>query len=168
MTIFTDDAPVAALKRALALPGQFTATWPNVSDQEVADLLADGFARARLAGWFPTATYDVDIQEVTPDLTDAGLMLVIQYAARQVLVQRLLTLQSAASYKAGPVEYSTTPQSNVLVALLRSAENEIELVRQQVVSRVVPEFGDLTAIRLGLSAGQLASYEWPLGVPALY
>lgn len=168
MTIFTDDAPVAAMKRAIAPIGAFTSTWPNVSNQEVAELLGDGFSRARLAGWFPTATYDPDVLEVTPDLTDAGLMLVIQYAARQVLQQRLLSLQSGASYKAGPVEYSTNPQSNVLVALLRSAEQEIELVRAQVAKRVVPEFGDMTAIRLGLSAGQLALHEWSYGMPELY
>lgn len=162
MTIFSDDLPVAAMKRGLAPPGSFSLTWPTLSDQEVADILADGFASARMAGWFPTATYDADVQEVTPDLSEAGLALAVSYAARNVLRQRLLTLQAGSHFKAGPVEVSTTPMSNVLVALLRSAEDEISFVRTQTVNRIMPSIGDLTAIRLlGTAASNFYTTELP-------
>lgn len=164
MTIFSDDLPVGAMKRGLAAPGQFSTTWPTLSDQEVADILADGFASARLAGWFPQSTYDADAQEATPDLSEAGLILCVNYAARNVLRQRLLTLQAGTHFKAGPVEASTTPMSNVLVALLNSAENEIDLVRRQIVQRIVPSIGDLTAIRLlGNAAVNFYTTEVPYG-----
>jgi hypothetical protein len=89
MTIFSDDVPVAAMKRGLAAPGQFSTTWPTLADQEVADILA---------------------------------------------------------------------------ALLRSAEDEIDLVRRQTVQRILPSIGDLTAIRLlGTLAGNFYTTEVPYG-----
>lgn len=165
MTIFTDDLPVAAMKRGLAAPGQFSTDWPGISDQEVADYLADGFASARLGGWFPRSAYDADAQEVTPDLSEAGIMLCVNYAVRNVLRQRLLRLNVGTHFKAGPVEATTTPMSNVLVALLSSAENEIDLVRRQTLQRVHPRIGDLTAIRLlGAASTQFFTTEVPQGI----
>lgn len=148
MTYFDDDLPVAAMKRAMAEPGKFAATWPSLSDAEVANYVADGFGAARLAGWFGRSTYDADALQVTPDISDAGLALVINYASVRVLRSRLLALQAGKRYKAGPVEMETTAAATVLSALLSSAEAEIESVRRMVMTRVTPYIGDLVSIRL--------------------
>jgi hypothetical protein len=159
---FDDDPALSVMKRAMAAPGKFSTTWVGLSDEDVANILADGFATAQMQGWFPTYSYDPDSFEVTPDLSNAGIMLAVSYAAMKVLRGRLLELQSATSYKAGPVEASTTPQSNVLVSLLKSAEAEIDFIRERVASRVIPRIGDLTAVRLfGTSGFDFETTELP-------
>lgn len=167
MTFLDDDQAVALMKRAMSAPGNFSTDWPGLTNTSVAEILADGFATAQMQGWFGKHSLDFDSMEVTPDLSTAGLMLSATFAAAKVLRARLLTLQQAGKFKAGPVEADFTPQSNVLVALLKSAEAEIEEVRRSVGASMTPRIGDLVAVQLmGASGFNFESVELPGSSPA--
>lgn len=128
-------------KRALAPPGQFASTWPGATDEDVAGLLADGFGSARLAGFFSTHEFDMANLIVTPDLTDAGLSLVVAYTALNSLQSKILTMATGKHYKAGPVESTTTPLATVLVKLLDQAHGLI-IRLQQGSANVTPIWTD--------------------------
>lgn len=142
-----DELPIAMAKRALAPPGQFAATWPGAVDADVAGLLADGFGSARLAGFFSTHTFSMDQLSVTPDLTDAGLALVVAYTAMNSLKTKILTMATGTRYKAGPVEAETAPLATVLVELLKQAQNLI-IQLQRGASGVTPIWTDGTQMAL--------------------
>jgi hypothetical protein len=162
VTLLNDDNIVAAMKRAIAPPGEFDTTYPSLTDDDVAAYVADGFGLAQLDGWFPTYSLDINVPSVDPDLSTAAQSLVIAYAAAHILRQRIVSLQAGAHYKAGPVEYSTTAQSNVLVALLNAATAQIDRVRTQVATRITPTIGDLVSIRMmGIVGLQFDSTELP-------
>lgn len=162
MTFLDDDQPLGVMKRAISSPGGFAAEWPGLTDENVALILSDGFATAQMQGWFPTYSLNPDTFEVTPDLSNAGLMLAASYAAVKALRSKILSLQGGTRYKAGPVEAETSPQATVLTSLLKSTESEIDFIRQQVASRVTPRIGDLTAVRLlGQSGLDFETTEFP-------
>lgn len=147
MTFLDDTLPVAMAKRALAPPGQFIATWPGATDEDVAGLLADGFGSARLAGFFSTHEFDMDNLIVSPDLTDAGLSLVVAYTALNALQAKVLTMATGTRYKAGPVEAETTPLATTLNKLLDQAQNLI-LRLQQSSANVTPLWTDGLTVAL--------------------
>lgn len=159
-----DDLPIAMAKRALAPPGAFTSTWPGATDADVAGLLADGFGSARLAGFFSTHSFDMDNLIVDPDLTDAGLSLVVAYTALNALQSKVLTMATGTRYKAGPVEAETTPLATVLVKLLDQAQNLIVRL-QQGAANVTPLWSDGLAVAISetlyLSEAELGTPVFP-------
>jgi hypothetical protein len=86
---------VPSLKRAVAPPGQFAALFPESTDNDLADLLADAVAEAQLDGFLATNSLALDTAEVTPDL------------------------KNRTRYKAGAAEAETEQSASVLVELLR-------------------------------------------------
>jgi hypothetical protein len=148
-----DDTQVALMRRAISAPGSFATDWPGVTSADLAAMLADGFATAQFQGWFPASALDYDAMEVTPDLSTAGLMLAVSYAAIKVLRLRLLTMQQGSRFKAGPVEAEFSPMATVLVALLKSLEAEIDFIRNSVANHITPIVGDLVSVRLMGSSG---------------
>lgn len=145
---------LALMKRAVAGPGLFDSDYPGMQVTDVADMLADGFARAQLWGYFPLNTLDPIQRTITPDLSPAGMSLIVAYAAVQVLQFKLLAAQQSTTYKAGSVEASSSSAATVLTALLNRAQNEIDFLWAKVSSRVMPAFGDLEAVRLYGKFGQ--------------
>jgi hypothetical protein len=110
---------VPSLKRAVAPPGQFAALFPESTDNDLADLLADAVAEAQLDGFLATNSLALDTAEVTPDLTTSQQALVVLYGAGRVLYTRIANLKNRTRYKAGAAEAETEQSASVLVELLR-------------------------------------------------
>lgn len=113
------DVLVPALKLEVATPGEFAASFPLTTDNDLVLLLTNGFAQAQLEGFFQTYTLDVDTAAVTPDLPPAGQALVVLYAADRLLTLRLLGLRQRVLYEAGPVKYEVENSANLLTEMLR-------------------------------------------------
>lgn len=110
---------VEALKRQVALPGQFATAYPKVTDEHLVAALADAFAETRLDGFFRAHQLDLQAGTVTPALTDAGQSLVIIYAGIQWVRSEVRNQGTSVRYKAGPVEYEKQQAATVLVELLK-------------------------------------------------
>ena len=110
---------VEGLKRELAVPGAFAASFPNTSDEDLVGSLADGFASAQLDGFFREQLLDVDAATITPDLSAAGGALVIAYATERVLFSLLRELNSRMTYEAGPVKYEVEKSAALLTEQMR-------------------------------------------------
>lgn len=122
---------VEPLKRELAVPGEFDTTFPNTSDADLGNTLADGFSQAQLDGYFNTLTLDLNTLIISPDLSLAGGALVTLYAASQVIRAHLRAMQLNARYKAGPVEYETNKSAMLLRDELKYlVERRRDLVEQ--------------------------------------
>lgn len=166
MTFLDDDLPIAMAKRALAPPGAFASTWPGATDEDVAGMLSDGFASARLAGFFPTHTFDMSLYQVTPDLTDAGLALVVAYMAVNSLQSKILTMATATRYKSGPVEAEVTPLATVLTNLLNQSTGLISSL-QKGTAGFAPAFTDGLTLAFESDSFRLAANESPTSAPYL-
>lgn len=101
---------------------------------------------------------------IDPDLTDAGLSLVVAYTALNALQSKVLTMATGTRYKAGPVEAETTPLATVLVKLLEQAQNLI-LRLQQSSTNVTPLWTDGLTVAmeqvLYLSESELSTAPFP-------
>jgi hypothetical protein len=111
---------VEAYKREVAVPGTFVTAFPSTTDAHIAASLGDAFGEAQLDGFFHTMTLDVDAGEITPDLSTAGAALVVIYAGMRLIRQRILTLSTESSYKAGPVEYAIKQSAAAMTELLKA------------------------------------------------
>ena len=96
---------VPALKREVAVPGEFDTFFPESDDALLTASLADGFAEAQLDGWFGEVTLDTGTNVVTPDLSTAGGALVVIYAGTRIIRAQLRNLNSSERYRAGSAEY---------------------------------------------------------------
>lgn len=120
---------VEPLKRELAVPGQFQATYPGTSDDDLAGSLLDGLGRVQLIGFLTTAVVDLELATVTPDLSPAAKALVVLFAADSILRMRLLELNQRSLYEAGPVKYETEKAASTLTEILRGLERR----RQEIL-----------------------------------
>lgn len=117
---------VDALKRRVAVPGDFENVFPDTSDDDVTGLLMDGFARAQLNGYFTAPSFAMDDNGlVTPDISRAQGSLIVLYAGVQMVQTQLLNLKNRTHYKAGNVEYQTEQGSNILTAVLKQLKDEL-------------------------------------------
>lgn len=122
---------VDALKRRVAVPGDFATVFPDTSDDDVTGLLMDGFARAQLDGYFNAPAFAMDDNGVvSPDLSRAQGSLIVLYAAVQMLQTQILNTKSQQHYKAGNVEYQTQTGSNILTAVLKQLRDELTTVQK--------------------------------------
>lgn len=110
---------VDAFKRQVALPGGFETAYPNVTDDDLADSLADAFSECQLDGWFGTYTIRLTSNQVSPALTPAARALVVVYAGMRWVRIQMLSIKSNVRYKAGPVEYETAQAASLLTQLLK-------------------------------------------------
>lgn len=122
---------VDALKRRVAVPGDFDNVFPDTTDDDVTGLLMDGFARAQLNGYFTAPGYSMDDNGViTPDISRAQGSLIVLYAGVQMTQTQLLNLKNRTHYKAGNVEYQTEQGSNILTAVLKQLRDELAEVQR--------------------------------------
>jgi hypothetical protein len=109
---------VEPLKREVAPPGQFDTVFPDADDDMMFSYLADGFSEAQLDGYLGNIELDLVTGDVLPGLTLGEGALVTIYASMRILRTQILSLATKATYKAGPVEYSTENSSSVLKTAL--------------------------------------------------
>lgn len=113
------DQLVPVLKLEVATPGEFAASYPQTSDDDLVLLMSNGFAQAQLEGFFQTYVLNADTAAVTPDLPPAGQALVVLYAADRLMTLRLLGLRQRVLYEAGPVKYEVENSAGLLTEMLR-------------------------------------------------
>lgn len=113
---------VEAFKREVAVPGTFSTDFPETSDADLEDALADAFAQAKLDGFFGTVELDVATGVVTPDISLAAGALIVIYAGLRMTRQQLRVIKTVARYKAGPTEYETQQSAASLTEDLRQLE----------------------------------------------
>lgn len=114
-------ALVPALKRGVAVPGGFGENFPTTTDQDLTEMLADGFAQARLDGFMGKKDLDLDTFSVTPDLAIEERALVTIYATVQMTRTLLLNRPTSTHVVAGAVESQEDYAATVLVQLLQDA-----------------------------------------------
>lgn len=115
---------IPALKRAVAVPGQFATAFPNTLDPDLLGSLGDGFGRVQLIGFLPDTTIDAALTIVSPDLTPGASMLVVLFAAEQMLTMRMLDLNARATYQAGPTKYETEKSASMLTAVIKGLQEQ--------------------------------------------
>lgn len=110
---------VDPLKREVAAPGRFAATFPSSTDDDLIGYLADAFAAAQIDGFFGDQVLDPDASTVTQPLSPAGRQLVVIYAAQRITTNRILDLRQRVAYEAGPVKYETENSAQMLTTVLK-------------------------------------------------
>jgi hypothetical protein len=124
---------VEAFKREVAVPGAFATAFPSTTDADLEGALADAFAQARLDGFFGAVELDLNLGEVTPDLSLAGAALVVIYAGLRTTRTQLRTMATRTSYKAGSVSYETEQSAGALTEDLKQLERRRkELIEQSI------------------------------------
>jgi hypothetical protein len=111
---------VPSLKRAIAVPGTFADLFPDTTDTDLADTLADAVAECQLDGFLSAVSLNVTTAATTPDLTTPETALVVLYAMTRVVTARVANLKNHTRYKAGNVEAEQEQSASVLVDLLRA------------------------------------------------
>lgn len=117
MSQLLDSVP--ALKRAVATPGTFDTAFPDATDQELAALLGDAMAEAQLDGFMADYELDVDLLEVTPDLPQPLVALLLIYAGYRLLVNEIRNRKTHVRYEAGPTVFEEDQTASMLNELLR-------------------------------------------------
>jgi hypothetical protein len=144
---------VAWMKREVAVPGQFLATFPGTLDSDIAGALADGLCRAQLDGWLPQvgltivdtladpSTGDGENEPAagtsyvtTPDISKVAQALVVVYTGIRWIQNQLGNLITAQRFEApGPVISDTQRAASVLVERLK----EVQAERTQLLERAL-------------------------------
>lgn len=132
---------VPSLKRALAAPGEFAATFPDSTDTDLAGTVADALAECQLDGFLGRNTLDVTDATVTPDLTTPQQALVILYAMSRVVTARVYNLPTRTLYKAGNTEVQTEQAASILVQLLKdTAARKKQLLEDARIGNLAAAF----------------------------
>jgi len=157
------DDLVEALKREVSIPGRFEVDYPSVTNNDIVGLLGDGFSEAQLNGLFQRSSLDVDAGEITPDLSQAGALVVVLFAALRMTRQSLSASSASVSYKAGPVSMQEQKYSNVLTTVMRSLQDRLDRILRQAGSGSVLPFvlDGYHARGAAASYGALAANELP-------
>ena len=117
---------VEPLKRELAVPGVFDTVFPDTSDADLEDALADGFAEAQLYGFFTDMTLSAG--ETSADLSAAGGALIVMFTGMRVIRAQMRNLTLNVRYKAGSVETEAQRSAMLLrdeIASLRSRMDDL-------------------------------------------
>lgn len=122
---------VEPLKRELAVPGEYDTIFPNTSDDDLLNSLADGFSEAQLDGYFSDYTLDLETFETDPDVSAGGGALIVIYAGMRIIRAQMRALTLTEKYQAGNVSYEVGRSANLLREELRYLEQrKADLVRQ--------------------------------------
>lgn len=122
-----------SLKNALAVPGSFDTTFPDMSGGDILQSLMNGMAEAMLDGFFPDVDY-TDQGALTRVITRPEGALVVIYASAQVISSQLRNTKASTRAKAGPVEFETTTHASVLTTELKRLEDRKKDLRDEVSS----------------------------------
>lgn len=110
-----------SLKNAVAVPGSFDATFPDMGGGDITQSLMNGMAEAMLDGFFTDVDYD-DQGVLTRDISRAEGALVVIYAGAAIISAQLRNLKASTRAKAGSVEFETATHASVLTAELKRLE----------------------------------------------
>lgn len=113
---------VDPLKRTVAGPGEFVTFYPESTDPDLAGVLTDAAAEAKLDGFLQRNTIDPIALTLTPDANSLEQALIVIYGGARVVVSRITNLKSHTRYKAGNVEAETEQAASVLQELLRELQ----------------------------------------------
>lgn len=132
---------VPALKRELAIPGDYVNLFPDSDDATLTGYLADAFGEAQLYGFFLTVTLDASNPAApvsTPDVSTAGAALISIFASMRIIRAQLRNMLAGERYKAGAAEYEVSRGATVLRQELVYLQQRItELVQQaKIQSRI--------------------------------
>lgn len=141
-------ALVPQLKRFVATPGGFTATFPSATNSELVGSLADAFGAAQLRGFFSSSTWaltfnDEDNSATTadPDLNLAQRALLVLFAGIQILENEIRNRNARVKYVAGPVSYEVDSQgASVMTELLKKYSAEKEALISDVAASGAGDF----------------------------
>jgi hypothetical protein len=130
MTLLSTLVP--SLQREIAVPGTFADVFPDTSDDDLVDTLADGFAEAQLWGFFPTMSLVEagDDWDTSEDLSPSGGVLIVYYAAARIIRAQLRNLNTVERYKAGPAEVEFQRAASVL-------KDELDYLTSRIADLVV-------------------------------
>jgi hypothetical protein len=132
---------VEPLKRAVAPPGGFDTAFPDADDDILFAYITDAYGEARLDNFFTDGTVDWVSGDFSPEITQGEAALLVIYASINILTTQIRNAGTKASYKAGPVEYSTENSAGVLQSSLNSLlARKAQLLK--AVTNGVPWFGD--------------------------
>jgi hypothetical protein len=122
---------IPSLEAALTIPGQ-TSPYSSATESEWTLKLTNAFWRAVLDGIITGFVIDEDgiiaPESGTETLSRSYQQIVVIYAAMNIVQNTLLQLKTTFRAKAGPVEYETQQASQVLTTLLKTYENEKNLI----------------------------------------
>lgn len=125
------SALVPALKRQVAIPGEFATSFPNTVDNDLLGVLGDAFGQAQMDGFFGAQVLNVNAHTVLPDLSAGGAAVIGLYAAEGILLSKFRNLPTSTRYKAGPVEYEINISAGVLAGEIKELrERRAALVAQ--------------------------------------
>lgn len=112
---------VEPLKREVAVPGTFSAAFPDTTDDDLAASLLDAFAQAQLDGFLLKT--DADDNGVTsPDLSRGAQGLLVLYAGIRFLTTDLLNRKSHTRYEAGGAVFEQDQGASILVEALKNLQ----------------------------------------------
>lgn len=136
---------IEALKRELAVPGEFATTFPNTTDDDLVGTLADGFAECQLDGFFISQTVDPNVGSVTPALSSGGAALIVIYSGIRVIRSQLRNLKTTQIYEAAGVKYEVQTAATVLTEELK----DFRARREQILALVLRQLRSKRAVYVG-------------------
>jgi len=138
MTLLSTLVP--SLQREVAVPGTFADVFPDTSDDDLTQTLADGFGEAQMWGFFPqmTLTENGDDWETSEDLSASGGTLVVLFAAGRIIRAQLRNLNTLERYKAGPAEVEFGKAASVLKDELDYITGRIAALIQESKRGLIP------------------------------
>lgn len=101
-----------SLANTIARPGTFATLFSETTDNDLVDVLRDGFAECQMEGMFSDYT-DTD-GVIDPDLTNGETATVVLFAAVRLLRAELANRASHVRYEAGPVTFEEDRSAQVL------------------------------------------------------
>lgn len=122
---------VPSLKRTIAVPGTFTTLFPSTTDDDLAAVLADGMAEAKLDGWLSDVDVDVDVNITDPDLTVPQQALVVLYASVRILMSEIRNRKTHIRYEAGSATFEQDQSASMLVEQLKILTSRKEYLLTQ-------------------------------------
>ncbi len=149
---------VESLKREIASPGEYEATFPNSTDDSLVGSLSDAFWEARLDGLlvgFVEGDGVVTPITGTTDLSRDLQQLIVFYAGYKILFNVLRGIQTSFRAKAGPVEFETQQSASALTEILK----ELKFRRNLLLTRLT-EIGAIPSYYVDAYLSRDDSLRW--------
>lgn len=125
MSDLSDDSLIGWLQRQVAVPGMFTSTFPESSDDDITGALCDGFCRAQLDGWLAGVTLNLESSQTTPDISLTAQAIVVIYTSINWIQNQLTNLVTSTKYEApGPVIAESQRSASVLAERLKELQED--------------------------------------------
>lgn len=110
---------VEALKRELAVPGEFDNIFPNTTDEDLEGALADAAAEAQLDGFLGASVIDATLFTITPAISSGAGALLIIYAGVRAIRAQLRNSKNRQKYEAGGAIYEVETSATILTQELK-------------------------------------------------